>query len=66
MESKTYTFPTMQSGAHTLTVRVLFRPFQPHFLKALEADPVTALQPGLFELVPTYEMATATEAVVVP
>jgi len=57
-DMRSFAFPMpLTTGHYELRVRLLMRPMQPHFIRALEGRRVRPLAPGLLDVLPTFEMA---------
>lgn len=65
-DSKTFTFPTLAAGTYSLKLRVLYRTFQPHFMRALEKHFLVKLDPKMKSRVPIMTMAEQTLPIIVP
>jgi hypothetical protein len=66
VETRRFVLPTLATGRYELSTRVLMRPMQPHFIRALEMRRVRPLAPGLLDVLPTFVMASETLYVDVP
>lgn len=64
--TRTFQFPTLASGSYTLDVRLLFRIFQPYFMRALTTSVVDAIDPAIAPRVPTFVIASDTLSFIVP
>ncbi|MCO4746756.1 MAG: hypothetical protein KC912_18315 [Proteobacteria bacterium] len=62
-ESRTYTFPSLDAEAHTLTVKLQFRAFLPQTVRAVQAHPQLSLPEGLLDKVKVRTMAESTTAI---
>jgi hypothetical protein len=56
--TRTFNFPALAAGSYTLEVRLLFRIFQPYFMRALATSVVDAIDPALAARVPTFVIAS--------